>query len=169
MKALPDSLADSSSKQLQTLIDTAIANNPWNDYDLNDPLVTFDQRLTTTITKMRSKGFRPITVEEYRLQLRQGGAKGQIHLWRALEGFDKNSFRTARPGLFSSPPTPTGTEESLLPLSKEQVTEDLAAAAVDGLLFEDDSHGGYLATSVSQLDTEEWPVAHQTYDLLSNA
>lgn len=154
VKGLPEELKESSPGQLQTLIDTAIANNPWNE----DPSASFDQRLKNTIRSMKQKGFRPINTDEYREQLRLASKKdssAQIKLWRPIEGFVHVSTSS---GQIFAPPSPSSTGElavciEILPVSKEELTEELGASMISS----DDER---LDTSESQLDTEEWPMAY---------
>lgn len=158
-KELPEDLHRSSAAQLQTLIDSMIASHPWQD----DSSAPFHQRLQQTKDEMQSRGFRPITTAEYQEELtaasRNKGNIAPIRLWKPIEGFQPRRL----PQVPDSITTPTSTAELVmvdkdlqstcpsLPRSKEAITDEWAGQVVASM--------DTIPTSISQLDTEEWPTA----------
>ncbi|RYY68316.1 hypothetical protein EON63_24935 [archaeon] len=75
--ALSD-LSLASNEQLAAIIDKSIVSNPWTE----TTGTTFQDKLFEIVGMMRSKGFQPITADEYRAGLRK--ASGPVSLWSPL-------------------------------------------------------------------------------------
>ncbi len=86
MRKVPEDLTKCSEKQLRTMINSVIINNPWNE----DEKCSEEDSLAMTIETMRQKGFRPITPKEYVEELkaqRKHSPKGNfgVRVWIPIE------------------------------------------------------------------------------------
>lgn len=88
MKRVPEDLTKCSEKQLQSMINSVIINNPWSE----DEKCSAEDSLAMTIEIMREQGLRPITPKEYIAEIKHQrktnpNSNYGVRVWLPIDNF----------------------------------------------------------------------------------
>ena len=185
LRKIPDDLTRCSEMQLRCMINSVIINNPWND----DEDESDENALQSTIDIMHSKGFRPITPQEYVEELKRVRKLGPranqgIKVWLPVENgtWEASSANDDRRyGSYSTNSTPnSGSSAAIFSVrngreshshsNKERVIDLCLPSSKEDATFEIQKSGVSAAilselTDEEDILTEEWPTNDRTFRL----